>query len=95
MKTIELDASGWQSEDDFYQAFLSSVGAPQWHGHNLDALVDTIRGGDINEINTPYSVVITNVSRAGEDAGRIISKFADLAADLRSDGCPIDVELRK
>jgi len=32
MPQIILDANGWKSHDDFYQAFFDAVGAPQWIG---------------------------------------------------------------
>lgn len=37
MKLIELDASGWTKPLDFYLALLPQLGAPDWHGLNLDA----------------------------------------------------------
>jgi len=37
-----------KSEKSFYEAFLSQVKAPDWHGHNLDALADSIISGGIN-----------------------------------------------
>jgi len=45
---IELDARTWRSQDDAYAALLPVVGAPSWHGHNLDALSDSLVAGSIN-----------------------------------------------
>jgi hypothetical protein len=48
MKEINLDARAWRNRDDFYGALLPSLGAPHWHGRNLDALNDSLRYDDIN-----------------------------------------------
>ena len=49
MRQIILDALGWKEKDDFYGDLLPSLGAPNWHGRNLDALNDSIRGDDIKK----------------------------------------------
>ena len=45
MPDIVISAAGWKTADDFYIAFLAAVEAPAWHGHNLDALWDSIVTG--------------------------------------------------
>ncbi len=94
MRTIVLDASGWRDEDDFYNAFLKAVGSPDWHGHNLDALSDSIRETDINQINLPYNVVIENQRLAGKGVATIIKRFTGLVRLLASRGYSIDIEIR-
>ena len=42
MRVLELDASRWETIDDFYDAVLAVVGAPDWHGRVSVALVDTM-----------------------------------------------------
>jgi len=65
MKIIELDASQWRSEMDFYEALLAGVGAPSWHGRNINALLETmIWYDDINAVSPPYVVRIKNASNA-------------------------------
>ncbi|BBM04000.1 barstar family protein [Microbulbifer sp. GL-2] len=53
---ITVDWKQIESEDDFYNIFLSQVKAPDWHGRNLDALIDSIVTGDINSIEPPYTI---------------------------------------
>ena len=59
MKTITLEAHAWTSPDDFYDALLPQLGAPEWHGRNLDALDDSIFSGDINAVEPPFRVQVT------------------------------------
>ena len=53
MTKITLDGENWVSTDHFYEALLAALGAPEWHGRNLDALEETLRAGDINAVNPP------------------------------------------
>jgi hypothetical protein len=60
MRVINLDALGWKSTDDFYDAILAALEAPHWHGRNVNALVDSMWGGSINGIEPPYKIWIIN-----------------------------------
>ena len=44
MTELVLNGADWTTKDDVYDAFFCAVGAPEWHGRNLDALADSIRG---------------------------------------------------
>ncbi len=80
MKVIELDASGWLTPLDFYDALLASLGAPEWHGRTINALIDSIIVGDINSVEAPYRVVVTGLNKADEDAfDELIQAFDALA----------------
>ncbi len=57
---IELDAKNWQNKNDFYASYCSSTKAPKWFGMNLDALLDSLRGG-ICQI-TPEKIIIRNLT---------------------------------
>ena len=50
MRRIELDAKSWMKILDFYQDLLKALGAPEWHGRNLNALIDSMIWGGINEL---------------------------------------------
>ena len=67
MRNIELDAKNWTSAVDFYSALLSSIGAPEWHGRNIDALVDSMIWGGINRVEPPYTVQIRGVEQLPGD----------------------------
>ncbi|WP_374652200.1 barstar family protein [Rhizorhabdus sp.] len=80
MKVIELDAGGWLTPLDFYDALLASLGAPERHGRNINALIDSMIVGDINSVEAPYGVVVTGLNKAHEDAfDELTQAFAALA----------------
>lgn len=80
MKVVELDASGWLAPLDFYDALLVSLGAPEWHGTSIAALIDSMIVGDINAVTAPYRVVVTGLNRAADDiADALIQAFVALA----------------
>ena len=54
VRDIELDANRWKSPLDFYAALLGALGAPDWHGTSVAALIDTmIWSEDINTVRPP------------------------------------------
>jgi RNAse (barnase) inhibitor barstar len=94
MKEIALDASAWRDRDDFYDALLPALGAPGWHGRNLDALEESISGDDISEVRLPFRIRIANATSAATDVQKYLFKFADLVTDLRTDrGCEVYLTL--
>ena len=62
MRIIKLDASGWKTLLDFYEALLVALEAPHWHGRNINALIDSMVYGGINGIEPPYTVLVTNLT---------------------------------
>ena len=67
MRQIDLDASGWTTPSDFYDAILPALGAPSWHGRNLNALVESMIWGEINEIEPPYAVRLHSTQKLPPD----------------------------
>jgi hypothetical protein len=63
MRIIELDAGKWATDLDFYNALLAALGSPKWHGHSVDALIDSMIWGGINAVEPPYIVRVQNMSR--------------------------------
>jgi len=64
MLTIEMSALQWDGAEDFYIEVLPKPGAPPWHGHNLDAMNDSVFGSGINKVEPPFRIVITDVVNA-------------------------------
>lgn len=83
MNTFRLDASGWRSRDDFYDALLGALGAPEWHGRNLDALWDSVATGDINAVEPPYRVVIGNAAGMPAELAVFVGEVAALFEEAR------------
>jgi RNAse (barnase) inhibitor barstar len=94
MRTITLDGSAWRTGGDFYDAILLALGAPAWHGRNLDALNDTIRGDDINELKLPYEIVIQGYALMGSEATGVVDRFREVVTDLESGGLPVRISVR-
>jgi len=93
MVRIALEGRGWQSAEDFYQALLGALGAPGWHGHNLDALEETLRAGDANALNPPLHIEIAGLDAMGEQARKVVERFRDLVTDLRAEQIELRLEL--
>ncbi len=91
MLEIVLDGANWRTRDDFYEDFLKAVGAPGWHGRNLDALNDSIGAGSINEVEIPYVVIVRGLSSMSPEARQMVERFCGLIRDLRGDGVEVDV----
>ncbi|WP_436216152.1 barstar family protein [Bradyrhizobium sp. LjRoot220] len=45
MQIIELNAENWRTWRDLYDALLTALGAPEGHGRNLNALIDSMVWG--------------------------------------------------
>jgi RNAse (barnase) inhibitor barstar len=94
MKELMLDGRDWKTANDVYDAFFSAVGAPVWHGKNLDALNDSIATGSINAIEVPYRIVIANFDLISGNARNMVANFTDLVLEIAVRGCPVEIELR-
>lgn len=65
MKIIDLDASGWKTPLEFFDALATGLEAPEWHGRSADAFLDTmIWHDDINGVAPPYTVRIHGLNKA-------------------------------
>ena len=84
---------GWTTKGDVYDSFLRVVGAPEWHGRNLDALADSISGGLINQVEVPYRLVIKNYDRIGPQAKTMTDRFVELVNELAAEGCPVEIRV--
>jgi hypothetical protein len=63
MRAIELDAKNWRTWQDLYDALLAALGAPEWHGRSLNALVDSMVWGGINAVEAPYKIRISGTEK--------------------------------
>ncbi|MBC9878971.1 barstar family protein [Bradyrhizobium sp. INPA01-394B] len=66
MRIIELNASSWRTWRDFYDALLAALGAPEGHGRNLNALIDSMVWAGMNAVEAPYTFRISG----GEELSR-------------------------
>ncbi len=91
VKEILLTSQGWKNAEDFYDAFFKAVGAPKWHGRNLDALRDSIGTGSINELEVPYIIRITGTERMSPETRQFLEKFRTLIDALKREGIEVDL----
>lgn len=89
--TIILDARGWLSFRDIYAAMLPALGAPEWHGPNLDAVYDALVAGHYR-YTPPLLVTVTGGAEASEASeavraylARLVTVFDDARADYGVD----------
>ena len=90
-REIVLDGAGWHSQDDFYDAFFLAVGSPKTHARHLDALADSICGGQINDVDIPYTLVIRGYGRMQVSARRFVDRVCLVLQELQAEGCDIEV----
>ena len=91
MTEIVIDGAEWKTAADFYSAFLGAVEAPEWHGHNLDALWDSITRGGINGRNLPYTVRVLGTARMAPEARMMLDRFRSLVEDAKINGYPVEL----
>ena len=62
MRVVELDGRSWSSIDDVFDTLLPALGAPDRHGRNMGALIDSIGTGAINAVEPPYTLKFEGAS---------------------------------
>lgn len=85
--SIVINWAAIDSEDAFYRQLLLQLGAPDWHGHNLDALSDSVGTGGINAIEPPYLIEVIgteNIRPALLEFSRRVESVLLDAASTRS-----------
>ena len=93
VKDIILDAASWQATEDFYRAYVRAVGAPEWHGHNLDALCDSLVGGDINQRNPPFHIRVIGTESLAPELRRLLERLTTLVSEARTAGQAVSIEV--
>lgn len=90
MKSIELDASQWSDAKDVYGALLPAIGAPDWHGTSVNALIDSMIYGGINVVEPPFTISVSGLDSANATARDHIKGVFDALAQegacLENDG---------
>jgi RNAse (barnase) inhibitor barstar len=92
MKFIELDASKWKTTADFYEDLLDALGAPDWHGENLDALWESIVDENINEVSPPFEIRISSTEHLPDVLRAYLRQFEELIVEARAEGVTVLVE---
>ena len=98
MRAIELNAATWRTVHDFYDAVLAAIGAPERHGRNMNALIDSMVWGGINAVVPPYTIRIRGVGVAPNEVREAIELLKRCLAEGRAEyqtsrGRDIEVQL--
>lgn len=75
MQEIALSGAHWTTPNDFYEALLPRLGAPDWDGHNLGALWDSITGGDLHSVNPPFRIQISGLDVMPSECKALVDRF--------------------
>jgi RNAse (barnase) inhibitor barstar len=94
MQEILLSGADCLTPDEFYAALLRSLGAPSWHGHNLDALWDSITGGGLNQVNPPFRITLTGVTEMPPTCKVLVDRLVMLISDARDQGLAVEIVCR-
>lgn len=85
MRIIELDATHWKRWEDFYDALLTALGAPDFHGRCTNALIDSMIWGGMNAIDPPYKIMIRNMRDAPNEVAEAVIEAKDALSRGRAD----------
>lgn len=88
---IFIDWKNIANEEDFYNSLLPQLDAPEWHGRNLDALSDTLVGGEINGIEPPMCIINLNVESLAVQLRGFFTKVAKIYGEANEHGRKIRV----
>lgn len=90
VQEIVLSGECWSKPDDFYNALLLSLGAPDWHGHNFDALWDSMTGEGINRVNPPLLIRINGINQMAPECKALVDRFVVLLSEARTEGIAVE-----
>jgi RNAse (barnase) inhibitor barstar len=85
LRIIELDAARWRSASDFYDDLLAALGAPDWHGRNFNALIDSMIWGGINAVEPPYLIRVVNAAVWPRDVQSLIEGLREALPEQRAE----------
>ncbi|MGD0634408.1 MAG: hypothetical protein ABSA13_09055 [Beijerinckiaceae bacterium] len=98
-KLIALDAAKWKSGLDFYKAILPAIGAPEWHGTSVNALVDSMIWGNFNTVSPPYIVEIRSTKNLPAEIMQELTWAREDIIEARNEykkkrGCDVEVDFK-
>lgn len=85
MRLVELDGRDWRTILDFANALLPALGAPGGHGASVDAMIDSMIWGEINDIEPPYTVRLINTAGLPKEIRQYLETLREALAEARLD----------
>jgi RNAse (barnase) inhibitor barstar len=80
-REIVIDGMGWASIVDFSNALKLFLRSPPWHGDSIDAFIDSIVYGSMNEIEAPFRIKLVNAHGWPEELRRQVREYIDCISD--------------
>ncbi|SEL25689.1 Barstar, RNAse (barnase) inhibitor [Sphingomonas palmae] len=80
---ITLDAADWQDFRDIYAALLTALGAPDWHGPNLDAVYDALVAGHYR-VALPFVVTVRGAEKVSAAIQTYLARLVTVFDDARA-----------
>ncbi len=77
-----LDGKDVTSRESAYRLIERTMGFPDWFGHNLDALADSLSELDPDEDAVVFVNTGALTARLGPYAGKMLACFRDTAAEF-------------
>lgn len=108
MRIIELDATPWKEDVDFYKALIVAIGKPKDYACNINALLEamvwdyaspaTIGLHDkANELNPPYTIRIHNTEslpiHIRDEINLVSQSLSEARVEYRRRGYGRDVDV--
>ncbi len=80
IQEIVIDGMGWTSIVEFSSALKLFLRSPSWHGDSIDAFIDSIVYGSMNEIEAPFRIRLINAQGWPEELRRHVREYIDCIA---------------
>ncbi len=93
MRVIKLEGAAGSTRIDFYRDLLLALGAPADHARNMDALIDSIGGNDINQARLSYVIEVSGISQMNTEARQVVEEFRTMVHALQSKGAAVRANL--
>ena len=77
MREFEFDTAELQNVTNLYDRLLKALEAPGWHGHNIDALIDSMIYGGANGVEPPYLLRFTHLDEAPGEVRAEVAAMAE------------------
>ena len=84
MKVLVIDVAAAAEKLDLIELLLTVMGAPQWHGRNLDALDESVAYGGNDTVEPPYSVKFINAGNLSPDLKHELERIKEIFTDARN-----------
>ena len=95
VRIIRLNAKPWRTNEDVYSALLNALESFSGHGHNFNALWDSLTegakhdlgpdpGSYLNGVQPPFHIDVANADTSPPAVQEMLKDLADLFAEAKA-----------